>query len=613
MVSMISDLYQQFPLSKTSNDIRLLLVHPADTPDDPLICDLQVASLDDSPEYCAISYTWGEHVFDQYISVSGVQFAVTKHLHSALQIFREDDRPIFWVDQICINQGDVAERSHQVVLMTRIYSQPRMVFVWLGEEIEETGDAFVFLYNLLQLNAPWQILDPSAHSRPWKGLFDILSRSWFSRVWIIQEVAPCDRISLFCGRMQMPFQALQKLLGLLENRWVDSTTFVTAQPEFMKRNMENLRMLFAARSWEKKKIQITNPLRIFNTFRGFEASDSRDKIYSLRGLIDNGAMTPDPDYTLSVETVYQDYARHLLLKDFGFQMLTLAGIARSHLSIPSWCPDWTYRSQMMLLATTTSEMTEFNATRPRKSLETIESLKSRGTLEMQPTFAASSGSEGSIKLTSNSTQISARGALIDTIAHIGRPSSELTGTMHDWWHAWATETLVLIRQFAAGRYSKSPDLNVDALSRLITADDALQIFKGPNVLKGFWSSVQNGSTRIEDFRISHEQLRQVRHAAPDARLPREFEIPQILMTAFCFVVPELVRGRRFCVTKMGFIGLVPDIVKVDDLVSIIFGITAPLILRKAEGRDLYSLVGDAFVLDAMHGEAMRSGQDIVLI
>ena len=123
--------------------------------------------------------------------------------------------------------------------------------------------------------------------------------------------------------------------------------------------------------------------------------------------------------------------------------------------------------------------------------------------------------------------------------------------MHDWWHAWATENLVLVRQFAAGRYSKSSDVSVDTLSRFITADDILQIFKGPNVLENFWSSVQNGSTRIEDFRTSHEQIRQVRHAVPDVRVPRGFEVPQIVMTAFCFVVPELVRGRRFCITKNG--------------------------------------------------------------
>ena len=98
MTSIMSDIYQQFLLSKTSNDIRLLLVHPADSPDDPMKCDLQLASLDDSPEYFAISHTWGEHVFDQHILVSGVQFAVTKHLYSALQIFREHDEPIFWAD-----------------------------------------------------------------------------------------------------------------------------------------------------------------------------------------------------------------------------------------------------------------------------------------------------------------------------------------------------------------------------------------------------------------------------------------------------------------------------------------------------------------------------------
>lgn len=41
---------------------------------------------------------------------------------------------VIWIDQICINQSDVEEKSHQVALMSHIYKYCKEVFLWLGED-----------------------------------------------------------------------------------------------------------------------------------------------------------------------------------------------------------------------------------------------------------------------------------------------------------------------------------------------------------------------------------------------------------------------------------------------------------------------------------------------
>ncbi|KAG5807705.1 hypothetical protein H9Q74_007679 [Fusarium xylarioides] len=39
-----------------------------------------------------------------------------------------------WIDAICINQDDIAERNSQVAMMSQIYGSARCVVAWLGEE-----------------------------------------------------------------------------------------------------------------------------------------------------------------------------------------------------------------------------------------------------------------------------------------------------------------------------------------------------------------------------------------------------------------------------------------------------------------------------------------------
>jgi len=59
---------------------------------------------------------------------------ISENLHAALQRIRDVQQPVeIWVDSICINQKDLAERSSQVGLMRDIYEGSEEVVIWLGE------------------------------------------------------------------------------------------------------------------------------------------------------------------------------------------------------------------------------------------------------------------------------------------------------------------------------------------------------------------------------------------------------------------------------------------------------------------------------------------------
>jgi hypothetical protein len=46
-----------------------------------------------------------------------------------------------WIDGVCINQKDAAEKGVQVLMMGKIYSEAKKFIIWLGVETPETAEA----------------------------------------------------------------------------------------------------------------------------------------------------------------------------------------------------------------------------------------------------------------------------------------------------------------------------------------------------------------------------------------------------------------------------------------------------------------------------------------
>ncbi|TKA66154.1 hypothetical protein B0A55_08565 [Friedmanniomyces simplex] len=99
-----------------------------------LCCDLYKVSLDDNPEFAALSYCWGDEKDTVEVCLAGRMVPVTKNLTNALRRLRETPQEIFWADAICINQNDLDERGQQVQLMLDIYSGAELVYSYLNDD-----------------------------------------------------------------------------------------------------------------------------------------------------------------------------------------------------------------------------------------------------------------------------------------------------------------------------------------------------------------------------------------------------------------------------------------------------------------------------------------------
>jgi hypothetical protein len=353
--------YDNRRTSSDWNEIRLIRLYPAGNRNAPLVCDLRVASLDDNPEYSALSYCWGDPIFEHELVCEGKTFLITAQLSAALRQIRllEPDRrdlwQALWVDQICIDQKDEHDKSQQVQLMRRIYSQARRVFINLGEQTELTNAGLDLATNVwVYREARYQRLpgaDTDTLHVPWtpeieaqlKGLGNVISRPWFRRVWIIQEVAACKHRTFMCGSTFFEWPVLEaavdcgfgdhfiikKRIQLSEGRWHDTNHSIRELFYTLQNTIANV-----------EQNNLPGFVDLLTRSKAFDATNERDKLYSLLGLARDATSLPTIDYSTPWELVYQDFAKAIIEQGRTRYLFNNAGLRNSSLDLPSWVPDW---------------------------------------------------------------------------------------------------------------------------------------------------------------------------------------------------------------------------------------------------------------------------------
>ena len=108
-------------------------------------------------QYGALSYVWGSTRGKRPLICNGHHQAITANLYDALWQFvsmRQPDAKLpryLWVDAVCINQSDEAEKSSQVAQMGDIYRNASKVIVWLGTCSAIAGNHFEDFWDKMRL------------------------------------------------------------------------------------------------------------------------------------------------------------------------------------------------------------------------------------------------------------------------------------------------------------------------------------------------------------------------------------------------------------------------------------------------------------------------------
>ena len=366
---MASTIYHK--LFPEQRDIRLLVLEAAQESTDPLKAELRPASLDDNPEYDALSYVWGGPEKPSRLEISfessHTEVAITKNLQLALERLRRADNSLtIWVDAICINQNDISERNCQVAMMGSIYRSATRVVAFFHEGAGNKDSAAHAIDFIQVVSAqPTHHLVPTLdlhidESSQKRGsgvgaLLMFFKTDWWHRVWTVQEAILAANLRIVYGSRELEFSDLLLFCEAFQlHGHYCCREFNPIPGVLVVSSIE--RLLSIAQDLGQYQSRHASSsldfLDIVGKFRYRKATDLRDKIYSLAAI----SMLPAGfvDYRLSLHEVYirhtivtiQDAKNlniwsHLFTVDGGRIYVNDRAIRFKRLeNLPSWTPDW---------------------------------------------------------------------------------------------------------------------------------------------------------------------------------------------------------------------------------------------------------------------------------
>jgi hypothetical protein len=366
-------------------NIRLLTLLPGSRKDRVIRCQIQHHCLNDFPDYETLSYVWGDLTGTVPVAVEDGSLNVTKNLMSALFHLRRESKPrVLWIDAICIDQNNVGERAQQVSFMRSIYQQASRTVVWLGEASANSDlaistaaklaeDAVFFAEDSkLKPKVDCKLragnYNPAALPQPAREAVEKLAqRPWFSRVWIVQEVVVAKEAIMVCGTSEISWDTFNRgiQVGTARNEF-----FRQAEVGFLHQNeFLGLQAIVGLGAQTMHVSAAEDLLDLLNRFRYWNATDPRDKVFALLGLVHEGVGTLglSADYTVSVEEVYKRTALAILtaLQNLDVLSSCLAN-TESELGkeLPTWVPDWSSHDGLGKAFTVgDSQSTNWRATR----------------------------------------------------------------------------------------------------------------------------------------------------------------------------------------------------------------------------------------------------------
>lgn len=173
--------------------------------------------------YEALSWRWGNEQMGEYaimVLKGKLHFRkrVSRTLGLALKYLRYRAHPrILWIDALCINQADHEERSFQVAMMDRLYTGASQVAIWLGEDEQgdESRTAIGFIKNDVSVLKEFdKLCRDTKYTDQWKALLVLMQREWFSRRWVVQEIALAKKATVHYGPDKIGWRQLATAIGL---------------------------------------------------------------------------------------------------------------------------------------------------------------------------------------------------------------------------------------------------------------------------------------------------------------------------------------------------------------------------------------------------------------
>jgi len=601
---------------KNPEDIRVILLYPR-FGFKKIYCSLLQGPHMQILIYEDISYNWGSADTIEEILVDGCKKKVTKSVYEILASYSSLFLPkLLWIDALCIDQENDAEKSQQVPLMGKIYLNALFTTVFLGRSSlhDDQGapsrslipyrydgirpnnkntqshfeDARLTSDLLREFHVLQEVLrDPEMEiykffeylklskpkQRQWAAFLKMLQHPWFERVWVIQEVAISTEVEVKYGDEVIDWDLLANGVKKLNNArhfklWlelehgvqllhIEHTSLYNIARMHQFRGEYRLRGLYDLIYDSLGPRKALGLCVVLAESVYFKATNPRDLIFGLMSLCVHPLKV---DYALSVEDVYLSAAKRLINDETIHLLLHTSGVGNRLESkpiaskLPSWVPDWTATPKYKRLqnAVNWGRETEFKA-----------------------------GGEGkpAINLKYDRT-LAVSGYRVDIIEELGP-------ALFDTSHQSNRGTIYETHQFAVN-YETCLDLltesshTLDPYPHAAAGQSLLEAFRRTLFIDRTWiGRNQSAASFLEMFPQWEESLKFFYHQAPAQLSMNKDDIYKLLksMDEVTEDIKSCCGRRRFFITRKGYIGMCPPYAKQEDLIYIVPGVHVPIQAR----------------------------------
>ncbi|KAH7258164.1 hypothetical protein MRS44_010318 [Fusarium solani] len=631
--------YDSYSLPSAATHIRLIELLPSSSAttsesadhrfSSHLSCHLTITPISEPKAYKAVSYTWGTPERTCSLNISGTNLPITPALDTALRHLRRRYEPIvLWVDQICIDQSNHAEKADQVLLMSDVYTKAEQVLIWLGPEADRSDE----LMNLWQevgqraLDLGIQdyftrehlpllqdiMKDPKFDHPLTQGYHELVDlarpqfehllqatvnwndRFWFRRVWTVQELCLCQDTVFVCGYKVVQVELVRLACNILS---AAISQLVRSHPDSDAKFRELAYTALSQRA--RPLLSIRHRRQNFNKSLGegdellhllqklFVNSDTmatrnRDRIYGLLGLaVDAGRLAIKPDYASEDPSpIFTEVARKVI-QNGRVELLSFSQIPRERdlEHLPSWVPDW------------------------RPNLEaSYYTIYESGEDHL---LAASGDTKVCLEPVHDPNLLAIRGYMVDTIEEVGERWHSSNS------HALCQAHLSCIVDFCAKSTTKDEPIydnnerRAEAVWR-VPVGDLYWTKDTPNARAGR----SLASDEYLDCLFILELLESWPNITPEERTARfpELEARRFPSGSYRGNMAAM-DGKKPYLTRKGYVGMCPSHAAEGDQVVIFMGGRIPYVLRPIEGSEEFSFVGEAYCDGVMDGEILERAEE----
>ena len=316
-----ADNFVHEPFEDSKSQIRLLRMLPiSHSNENCLQYSISTYDFDRVGEFIAISYTWGDsknkqavHIDDKICSVRQNCYYLLKHVYEHWKL-GQIQADLLWIDSVCINQKDCEEKSIQVSFMGEICAKAAEVLACIGPHADDSEFLFEKAWEVNEIryecshNESFMCQDCRLPWEEWVGSLGIECltrlcvscqtfgrRVYWTRIWIIQEVAKARSLRILCGTDILPWTAIHNLEDFLAMEMDEIERLFTIYKRLPNCDVNSMHDVFRAK---KEPLQIE---QVFSQFSEASCSEPRDRLYGLLGLIDwpNDLEPIFPDYKAS--------------------------------------------------------------------------------------------------------------------------------------------------------------------------------------------------------------------------------------------------------------------------------------------------------------------------